>query len=64
MKLGSAISQLISAVKRKQGKSKQRLFDIWKPWLVGRADRRGDPAAPVTAVIWPSTWARLAMFLA
>ncbi|MCR8549722.1 phosphatidylglycerophosphatase A [Salipiger sp. P9] len=19
-----------------------RLFDIWKPWLVGRADRRGD----------------------
>ncbi len=21
-----------------------RLFDIWKPWLVGRADRRGDAA--------------------
>ena len=20
-----------------------RLFDIWKPWLVGWADRRGDP---------------------
>tara|TARA_R110002033_G_scaffold43721_2_gene85862 strand:+ start:6025 stop:6528 length:504 start_codon:yes stop_codon:yes gene_type:complete len=20
-----------------------RLFDIWKPWLVGQADRRGDP---------------------
>ncbi len=20
-----------------------RLFDIWKPWLVGRADARGDP---------------------
>ena len=19
-----------------------RVFDIWKPWLVGRADRRGD----------------------
>ena len=19
-----------------------RLFDIWKPWLIGRADRRGD----------------------
>jgi phosphatidylglycerophosphatase A len=19
-----------------------RLFDIWKPWLVGRADARGD----------------------
>jgi hypothetical protein len=37
MKLGSAISQLISAVKRKQGKSKQRLFDIWKlQTLIGR----------------------------
>jgi phosphatidylglycerophosphatase A len=22
-----------------------RLFDIWKPWLVGRADRRHDPAS-------------------
>jgi len=21
-----------------------RLFDIWKPWIIGRADRRGDAA--------------------
>ena len=21
-----------------------RLFDIWKPWIIGAADRRGDPA--------------------
>ncbi|MFN3724147.1 MAG: phosphatidylglycerophosphatase A [Paracoccaceae bacterium] len=21
-----------------------RLFDVWKPWIIGRADRRGDPA--------------------
>ncbi len=21
-----------------------RLFDIWKPWIIGRADRRTDPA--------------------
>jgi phosphatidylglycerophosphatase A len=20
-----------------------RLFDIWKPWIIGWADRRGDP---------------------
>ena len=22
-----------------------RLFDIWKPWVIGRADRRGTPAS-------------------
>lgn len=32
-----------------------RLFDIWKPWLVGRADRRGG----VTGVMADDLWAGL-----
>jgi len=32
-----------------------RLFDIWKPWLVGRADRRGD----ATGVMLDDLWAGL-----
>ena len=32
-----------------------RLFDIWKPWLVGRADRRGD----ATGVMLDDVWAGL-----
>lgn len=45
-----------------------RLFDIWKPWVIGRADRRGDAtgvmlddilaglAAGVTSVIFAAIW--------
>lgn len=29
-----------------------RLFDIWKPWIVGRADRRGDPLGVMLDDIW------------
>lgn len=29
-----------------------RLFDIWKPWLVGRADRRGDAAGVMLDDLW------------
>ncbi len=32
-----------------------RLFDIWKPWLVGRADRRGG----ATGVMLDDLWAGL-----
>ncbi|MDO5529716.1 MAG: phosphatidylglycerophosphatase A [Paracoccus sp. (in: a-proteobacteria)] len=29
-----------------------RLFDIWKPWLVGRADRRGDAPGVMLDDLW------------
>lgn len=34
-----------------------RLFDIWKPWLVGRADRRGDPAGVMLDDLWAGLFA-------
>lgn len=37
-----------------------RLFDIWKPWIIGRADRRGD----ATGVMLDDLWAGLAAGLA
>lgn len=37
-----------------------RLFDIWKPWLVGRADRRGDPAGVMLDDLWAGLFAGLA----
>lgn len=36
-----------------------RLFDIWKPWLVGRADRRGDPAGVMIDDLWAGLFAGL-----
>lgn len=42
-----------------------RLFDIWKPWLVGRADRRGDAAGVMLDDLWAGLFAGLgAMLLA
>ena len=41
-----------------------RLFDIWKPWLVGRADRRGDPAGVMLDDLWAGLFAGLATLLA
>ncbi|MEZ7814095.1 MAG: phosphatidylglycerophosphatase A [Paracoccaceae bacterium] len=38
-----------------------RLFDIWKPWLVGRADRRGDPAGIMLDDLWAGLFAGLAV---
>ncbi|NGM47034.1 phosphatidylglycerophosphatase A [Rhodobacter sp. SGA-6-6] len=37
-----------------------RLFDIWKPWLVGRADRRGDVAGVMLDDLWAGLFAGLA----
>jgi phosphatidylglycerophosphatase A len=34
-----------------------RLFDIWKPWLVGRADRRADPAGVMLDDLWAGLFA-------
>ena len=41
-----------------------RLFDIWKPWLVGRADRRHDPAGVMLDDLWAGLFAGLATMVA
>jgi phosphatidylglycerophosphatase A len=41
-----------------------RLFDIWKPWLVGRADRRGDAAGVMLDDLWAGLFAGVATVLA
>lgn len=41
-----------------------RLFDIWKPWLVGRADRRGDPDGVMLDDLWAGVFAGLAVMVA
>lgn len=41
-----------------------RLFDIWKPWLVGRADRRGDAAGVMLDDLWAGLFAGIASLLA
>jgi phosphatidylglycerophosphatase A len=41
-----------------------RLFDIWKPWLVGRADRRGDAAGVMMDDLWAGLFAGIAAILA
>lgn len=41
-----------------------RLFDIWKPWLVGRADRRGDPAGVMLDDLWAGVFAGLGVMVA
>ena len=41
-----------------------RLFDIWKPWLVGRADRRGDAAGVMLDDLWAGLFAGIATLLA
>ncbi|GHE02442.1 phosphatidylglycerophosphatase [Defluviimonas sp. 20V17] len=37
-----------------------RLFDIWKPWLVGRADRRHDAAGVMLDDLWAGLFAGIA----
>jgi phosphatidylglycerophosphatase A len=34
-----------------------RLFDIWKPWIIGRADRRDDPAGVMLDDLWAGVFA-------
>lgn len=38
-----------------------RLFDIWKPWLAGRADRRGDAGGVMLDDLWAGLFAGLAV---
>ena len=40
-----------------------RLFDIWKPWLVGRADRRGDAAGVMIDDLWAGLFAGVASMI-
>ncbi len=41
-----------------------RLFDIWKPWLVGRADRAGGVAGVLGDDLWAGLFAGLATMAA
>ncbi|TGD63141.1 phosphatidylglycerophosphatase A [Tabrizicola sp. WMC-M-20] len=41
-----------------------RLFDIWKPWIIGRADRRGDPAGVMLDDLWAGVFAGVAVMVA
>lgn len=41
-----------------------RLFDIWKPWVIGRADRRGDPAGVMLDDLWAGLFAGIAVIAA
>lgn len=40
-----------------------RLFDIWKPWLVGRADRRGDATGVMLDDVWAGVFAAVVVIL-
>jgi phosphatidylglycerophosphatase A len=41
-----------------------RLFDIWKPWLVGKADRRGDAWGVMLDDLWAGVFAGVATLAA
>ncbi|MBW7055802.1 phosphatidylglycerophosphatase A [Paracoccus bogoriensis] len=41
-----------------------RLFDIWKPWLVGRADRRHDARGVMEDDLWAGLFAGIATMIA
>lgn len=41
-----------------------RLFDIRKPWLVGRADRRHDPVGVMLDDVWAGIFAGVATLVA
>jgi phosphatidylglycerophosphatase A len=41
-----------------------RFFDIRKPWLVGRADRRGDAAGVMIDDLWAGLFAGIATVIA
>ncbi len=40
-----------------------RLFDIWKPWLVGRADARHDPAGVMLDDLWAGFFAGVCVII-
>ena len=41
-----------------------RLFDIWKPWLVGRADARGDANGVMLDDLWAGLFAGICCIIA
>lgn len=41
-----------------------RVFDIWKPWLVGLADRRGDALGVILDDIWAGVFAGITVLIA
>ena len=41
-----------------------RLFDIWKPWVIGRADARHDAAGVMLDDLWAGLFAGIATILA
>lgn len=41
-----------------------RLFDIWKPWLAGRADRRKDAVGVMSDDLWAGLFAGIATMIA
>ena len=41
-----------------------RLFDIWKPWIIGRADRRADAAGVMLDDIWAGVFAAVCSVVA
>ena len=41
-----------------------RLFDIWKPWIIGRADRRHDAAGVMLDDLWAGLFAGIATLIA
>jgi phosphatidylglycerophosphatase A len=40
-----------------------RLFDIWKPWIIGRADLRGDAAGVMLDDLWAGLFAGIAVIV-
>jgi phosphatidylglycerophosphatase A len=41
-----------------------RLFDIWKPWIIGHADARGDAPSVMLDDLWAGLFAGLATVVA
>lgn len=41
-----------------------RLFDIWKPWVIGRADAREDAAGVMLDDLWAGLFAGIATMIA
>lgn len=40
-----------------------RLFDIWKPWVIGRADRRGDAPGVMLDDLWAGLFAGIGVLI-
>lgn len=40
-----------------------RLFDVWKPWLVGQADQRGDATGVMLDDVWAGLFAAIVVVL-